>query len=201
MFSRRHFITCAAAILLSACVSVPPPQLSRAQIDGLKIVSVEVAGLTSIESWPVEQEAFIAKGGVSEGVANELRQRSYGYNPVIFEHFGTVIRQEYSNRLTSILTGNRPVKAVINIKQLNVPSLASRVLINQHAGYHAEISLVELSSNQPLAKFDGKPLSRMMIGGVGAIAFDVVTQGSADYGRLLIAESVSDFRAWLNESR
>jgi hypothetical protein len=201
MLSRRHILSFAAATALSACATIPPPQLSRSQIEGLKIVSVEVTGLTSITSWPVEQDAFIAKGSVSQTVADDLRLRSYSYNPAIFEHFGAVIRQEYSNRLPSMLPGNRPVKAVVHVKQLNIPSLAARILVNQHALYEAEISLVEISSNQPLVKFDGKLISRIMIGGVGAIAFDVVTQGSADYGRLMIAESVADFRAWLNEAR
>jgi hypothetical protein len=201
MISRRHFLAVICASVVVACATIPPPQMNRSQIEGLKIVSVEIKNVQLVNSWPVEHEAFITKSQASPELANDIRIRSYAFNPAIFEHFNGVIKQEYSNRLMSILPGNRPVKAVVNIKQFDIPGLASRVLINQNAIHHAEISLVDQTTNQTLITFDGKLIIHRMVGGLGAPIFDAVTQNNVDYGRLMIAESVTDFRSWLNQSQ
>lgn len=200
MLMRRHFLVLAATTALAACATVPPPQLQSSQIQALKITTVEVQNVQGIRSWPKEHDAFIAKANLPAEVVNDIQTKSYDLHPPIFDHLRIVMQQEYANRLTNLLSGSRPVKAVVTVKQLHVPGLAARMLINNHAFFHADIGLVDLKTNAVLVTYQAPLKQKQMIGGVGAPIFDAITQGSVDYGRLLIAESVSDFGEWLRQA-
>ena len=88
------------------------------------------------------------------------------------EHFEKVLQNRFSFELTeaigAVLAGTRPVKAVIDVRHLDVPSVVRRVLIDDNAKIRLQVDLVDARTGQVVLPGREALKFEKMVGGFGA---------------------------------
>jgi hypothetical protein len=183
MISRRALILSSTALLIAGCATVPPPQLSNAEISSYKITEVAIRGDERIRSWPTEHEAYISEMRLPPKDANRIRNVTYDGHPALRERFVETIKRVHLVSLQSFFLGSRPARAIVNVKSFHVPGMASRIFVSSNAIYFAGIEIQDLTTGKVILSFEGRPISVRMFGGVTAPLFDAATLYSIDHGR------------------
>jgi hypothetical protein len=136
--------------MLAGCATVPPPSMSVDEIASFKLAGVEVHGVEVIRSWPVEEKHFLAINTDPE-IARRLPDESAQNFPEVQKYFQDALQRGFTAQLDSMLgpvmRGARPVKAIVTLKQFDVPSVVRRVLVDHYAKIELTIDLVDLKTN------------------------------------------------------
>lgn len=198
MISRR-VVAAALVVLVAGCVSVPPHALSISELQNYRIADVVVEGVEVIRSWPAQEEAFARAGGVDFETNNRLQTEPASSFPALRAQMQQALNErfklEFTSQVAPIFTGSRPVKAIVRLKNFDVPSATRRVLVDQDAKIKAEIDLVDPKTGASIVKYDGPFRTKRLIGGVAtviSVAFD-----RSDVAYSLITDYITAYRDWL----
>jgi hypothetical protein len=192
-------LLCCVAFMLAGCASVPPPSMAVDEIASFKLVGVEVHGVEVIRSWPVEERHFLATNTDPE-IARRLPDESAQNFPTVQAHFQSALQRiftaQFESMLAPVMRGTRSVKAIVTLKQFDVPSVVRRVLVDQYAKIQATIDLVDTRTNALILSYPGPYRQQFLLGGLSAPIADVIA-GDNDPENALIANYVLDYRTWL----
>jgi hypothetical protein len=192
-------LICCAALMLAGCATVPPPSMSVDEIASFKLVGVEVHGVEVIRSWPVEERRFLATNTDAE-IARRLPDESAQNFPVVQASFQAALQRIFTGQLEGmlapVLRGTRPVKAIVTLKQFDVPSVVRRVLVDQYAKLELTIDLVDAKTNALVLSYPGPYRQQWLLGGLSAPIADAIAGGN-DPENALIANYLLDYRTWL----
>lgn len=200
IFSTRiRALFCCVTLMLAGCATVPPPSMSVDEIASLKLVGVEVHGVEVIRSWPVQEKRFLAANTDPE-IARRLPYESAQNFPPVQAYFQAALQRIFTDQLQSMLApvmrGVRPVKAIVTLKQFDVPSVVRRVLVDQYAKLQLTIDLVDTKTNALILSYPGPYHQQWLLGGLSAPIADAIA-GDNDPENALIANYVLDYRTWL----
>jgi hypothetical protein len=197
---------------LGACVTVPPPTVSPAEIASYKLAGVEVQGAEVIGSWPAQQEAYLASSKADPEIVKRLpNEPAWNFLPLRAQ-FQSALQQRFAAAFTEkvapVLQGARPVKAIIRLKQFDVPGGARRTLIDPYAKIRAVIDLVDAKGDTILLSYLGLEKQKDLGGGFivgGGPLHGIVTAAMVgvlqkdEPGAEMISAYVDDYRKWLSE--
>lgn len=196
----KFLLTCALALLVAGCVSVPQHSLKPDQIASFRLVGVSFSGEENIISWPSEEAEFLKQPGISPELGEKLRSGPDTRVPEIRPFFAKRLAERvapiFQNEVGAALKGDRPVKAVIRIQELVAPSTALRVFVNNGSSLKATITLVDATTSAELVKYEGRSSFQQNPGGVAAIALSV-TNFSIYQEDNLFQTYFYDYRRWL----
>ena len=119
-------------------------------------------------------------GAISSGLSNER------------------LKLEFASQVSPLFGGARPVKAIVRLKNFDVPSAARRVFVDNDSKMKADIDLVDASTGASVLNYEGPFRSRRLIGGLAtpiALALD-----QSDTGYSMLTEYVTTYRNWLLKS-
>ncbi|MBV9078310.1 MAG: hypothetical protein JO048_12595 [Methylobacteriaceae bacterium] len=169
-----------------------------AEYQKLKVVDVSVEGAEVVRSWPAEERTFLQMRPDPD-IAARIDSEPASNFPAVRAHIGTVLttrfKTEFASQVSPILSGTRPVRAIVRLKLFDVPSTARRIFVDNDAKMRATIDLVDAKTGALVASYEGPYRSRRLIGGVMtglALALD-----HSDTGQALITQYMSEYRAWL----
>ena len=192
-------LICCITLMLASCATVPPPSMSVDEIASFKLTGVEVHGVDVIRSWPAEEKRFLATNSDPE-IARRLPDESAQNFPAVQAYFQATLQRtfkaQFDNQIAPVMSGSRPVKAIITLGQFDVPSVARRVFIDQYAKIRATIELTDAKTNASLLTYAGPYRQQWMVGGLGAAVVSSFTRED-DPENALIANYVSAYRDWL----
>jgi hypothetical protein len=195
----RCFVIASICAVLGGCVSVPSHGLSSDDLQRYRIVDVTVEGAEMIRSWPAEEEAFLKTATVDPETVNRIRTEPASNFPQLTGHFRHVLNARIGNGLTQatgdILTGSQPVRAVVRLREFDIPSVARRVFVDNHTKIKADIDIVDRATGRLILRYEGPSTIGTRIGGLGtgiALAFE-----PSDLGTSMIADYLSAYRNWL----
>jgi len=195
----RCFVIASVCAVLAGCVSVPSHGLSSDDLQRYRIVDVTVEGAEVIRSWPAEEEAFLKTGPVDPATADRIRAEPASNFPQLTGHFRQVLNARIGNGLTQatgdIFTGSLPVRAVVRLREFDIPSVARRVFVDNHTKIRADIDIVDRATGRLILHYEGPSTRSARIGGLGtgiALAFE-----QSDLGASMIADYLSAYRNWL----
>jgi hypothetical protein len=187
-------------LALGACVTVPPPTATPEEIASFKLTAVEVQGVDVINSWPVEERHFLASGKADADIAQRLPSESAKHFPVVQAYFQAELQRQFSTQfdryVAPVIHGVRPVKAIVRLKQFDVPSTIRRVLVDQQAKLNFAVDLVDAKTNANLLSYPGVDRQKRLWGGLGAPIAEAIA-GEADAGKELIESGVGEYASWL----
>ncbi|SDR61488.1 hypothetical protein SAMN05519103_07477 [Rhizobiales bacterium GAS113] len=174
--------------------------MSVDEISSFKLAGVEVRGGEVIHSWPVEEQHFLATGNVDPEIARRLPSESAQNFPPVQAYFQTslqrVFNAQFDGSVAPIMRGTRPVKAIVTLKQFDVPSVLRRVLIDQYAKIQLDIDVVDSKTGAHVLFYPGPYRQKWLFGGLSApIAASIA--GDDDPGMELVTTYMSDYRTWL----
>jgi hypothetical protein len=199
---------------LGACVTVPPPAVSPAEIASYKLAGVEVQGAQAVQTWPAAQEAYLASGKADPEIAKRLPDEGIQPFPPVQSFVTATLQQrfgqEFGAQVAPLLRGSRPVRIVVTLKTFDIPTGARKALVDSQAKLAATIDILDAKSGEVLVSYPG-PMKAMTLGptlllgvagGVGAMAGAAIASGmngSGEPGATLITGYVADYRKWLSE--
>lgn len=173
MSSLLRAVTLLPILFLSACMTVAPPSLPVSSIQQFRIVDVAVEGIEVIKSWPAEEGAVLKAEALPPETVNRLQSEPASNFPVMRAHFQKVLtarfKSEFANRITPLLNGPRPVKAIVRLKTFDVPSVARRIFVDQHAKLQVGIDLVDPANGSVLLRYEGPLRTQFLLGGVSTV--------------------------------
>jgi len=184
---------------LTGCATVPPPSLGVGELQRYRIADVAVEGVEGIRSWPAEEDAFASTNAVDAATLQRIQTEPAANHPPLRAHIQRVLverfRAEFAAQLGGVLAGPRPLKAVVRLKEFDVPSAARRVFVGGHARIQATIELVDPATGAAALRYEGPAHQTTLVNGLAtglALALN-----RSDVGRELITESVTAYRNWL----
>jgi hypothetical protein len=205
-----RLLALAFPLALAACVTVPPPTVSPEEVASYKLTGVEVQGVEVVGSWPAQEEAYLASGKADPAIAKRLPNEQAWNFPPVREQFQAALQQRFSaafaEKIAPILQGARSVRAIIRLKQFDVPGGARRALIDPNAKMRATIDIVDAKGDKILLSYAGLPKQKDIGGGFiigGGPIHGIVTAALAgamqkdEAGAELISAYVDDYRSWL----
>jgi hypothetical protein len=207
--ARASAVLGGAALLLAACVTAPPPSLSLDEIRSMKLVGVELQNPGVVHSWPAGEEAYVASGKADPDIVKRLPNESAQNFPQLQAVFQPMLQQRFAAELDGtvapVLQGARPVKAVVHLKEFDVPSGARRAIIDGSAKLQADVDLVDAKTGAVLLSYrgpmkavnTGPTVALALIGGLGAIAAADAKAPSGEPGSALVAAYAADYLTWL----
>jgi hypothetical protein len=186
------------SLLVAACVAPPRPTLSVAEIQQYRLVDVRVEGAGVIRSWPAMETAYLRTANTDPDLQAKLQTEPASSFPQLTAFFERTLaaqaRAGLDAQIGPVLTGARPVRAVVRLKTFDIPSGARRVLIDSTARISADIDLVDARTGATLVRYEGPLRARQMIGG---LATAIAVQVETDPGTDMLATYLADYRAWL----
>ena len=187
------------AFAIAGCATVPPHSLALSDFRQYRIANVTVEGVDVIRSWPNEEDAFVKANVVNSDTLHRIQARPAAEYPPLKAHLQRVLNErfqlEFASQVAPVFTGGRPVRAVIRLRQFDVPSVARRVFVDNDAKIQADIDLVDAGTGTPLLRYSGPHRTRRLIGGL-ATGFAVALDRS-DVGMSLITDYMTAYRNWL----
>jgi hypothetical protein len=194
----RHAFVAASALLLAGCVTVAPHTVSQDTIHDLKIVDVEISGVEVIRSWPAGEEAYARSPGADPAIVPRLQTSLVSdFPPVqafIAGELKGIFKSEFDSQFAGIFSGRRPVRALVHIKQFDVPSVARRIFLGGPAMFNAEIDLRDARTGASVLYYSGDYSSKLLLGGVSA---PIAAAVAGDQGRPVIQDYLAQYRNWL----
>jgi hypothetical protein len=158
-----------------------------------------VEGAEAIRSWPAEEEAFLKTGTVDPEAANRIRTETAFKFPQLTGHFRQVLNARLGCGLTQatgdIFTGDQPVRAIVRLREVGIPSVARRVFVDNHTKIGADIDIADRATGRLILHYEGPSARTARIGRIGtgiALAFE-----QSDLGASMIADYLSAYRNWL----
>lgn len=189
-------------LFLGGCVSVPPPSLSVGDLQRYRLVDVAVENVAVIRSWPTQETALLETGAIAPDLKVRLDTEPASNFPQVTAHFQRVLadrsRAELARHVGPILSGPRPVRAVVRLKTFDIPSAARRVFVDNTAKIQADIDLVDASTGATLLRYEGPLRTRPMVGGLAtgiALALD-----RSDVGVAMLDDYLIAYQNWLIQS-
>ena len=199
MSSVIRVLALVSVLFLGACVTVAPPSLPAASIQQFRIADVTVEGIEVIQSWPVEEGAVVKGEHLPPETVNRLQSEPASNFPVMRAHFQRVLsarfKSEFAAKVSPLLNGARPVKAVVRLKKFDVPSVARRILVDQHAKLQMDIDLVDPVSGAILLHYEGPFQSQFLMGGVSTVVAVAVEQADPTLG--MTSDYIGAYGSWL----
>jgi hypothetical protein len=186
---------------VSACATVPPPSISVADLSQFQLAGVELRAADGIRAWPAEEQVFIKTNGVDEAAAAQIAQRPIHENAALKAHAAgaliALLQVDMRSELSGVLTGRKPVKAMVTVTRFDVPSVARRVFTDQVATMSARVALVDAAGATILESPD-LSVSAPLLGGLSTlVASAVETSSGNEPGRVLVRNFAARYRAWL----
>lgn len=196
---KRFLALIAISFFLTGCLSVPPHTLSDSQLQQYKITDISLEGIEVIRSWPTEEDRYLQSHQLAPEQINRIQTEPAFNFPELKAHFQQAlearVRSEIGYLIGPILSGHRPVRVVVRLKIFDIPSAARRVFVDNNAKIQADIDLVDKTTGQLILRYDGRPVVRQLIGGLGtgiALIFE-----SPDLGYSMMSDYLSAYRNWL----
>ncbi len=194
-----RFLVLCVVMLLGGCMSVPPPSLSVGDLQQYRLVDVAVENAAVIRSWPIQETAFLESAAANADLRSRLETEPASNFPQVTAHFQRALaersRAEMMRHVGPVLSGQRPVRAVIRLKAFDVPSAARRVFVDSAAKIQADIDLVDAATGATLLRYEGPLRTRPMVGGFAtgiALALD-----RSDVGAALLDDYLVAYQNWL----
>ncbi|MGX5773277.1 hypothetical protein [Methylorubrum zatmanii] len=201
MFARPIFTTlvtaCVLALGLSACTTVAPNTLSPQDTANLRFTSVEVRvpPQTPIR-WSSAEDDYLRARGLS------LTDPALAATPEARAHLRDLAASRLKRALERVIArrpqGTRPVRLVATMTQVDIPSVAQRILIGGHPTVRADIEVVDARSGAVLTTYRGAVGLRPAGQGVMALADSIAVSAGADDLFDRAASGYADgFEGWL----
>ncbi|WP_027172958.1 hypothetical protein [Methylobacterium sp. 10] len=172
MLSALRALALLSTLLLSACVT-PPHSVSLTTVQQFNIVDVSVEGIEVIQSWPSEEGVVVKAENFDAVAINRLQSESASKFPAMRAHFQKVLTErfkaEFATHVSAKLLGTRPVKAIVKLKQFDVPSVARRIFIDQDVKVQMDIDLVDKRTGDILVSYKGPFQSMPLFGGLSTV--------------------------------
>lgn len=199
--SVRPLFACVCLILLCACASIPPPSVSVADISQFHLAGVEVQGADGIRAWPAEEESFIRASGLDADAAAQIASRPIHESPALKTHAAAaltaLLQEDMRKELSAVLSGHKPVRAMVSVSRFDVPSVVRRVFTDQVATMSATVTLVE-ASGATLMRSPELFVSAPLLGGLSSLVAGAVEVSTGNEpGRVLARNFAARYRAWL----
>lgn len=197
----RAVAALAGLVLLSACATLPRPSLSPTDLAQFHLAGVEVEGGSAFRTWPAQEEAFLGAHQLDQDTINRIKTRPISEDPAMTAfalHAATgLFKADLGNATAGVMSGPKPVKAVVTLKRFDVPSVMRRMLTDQVAALTARVTLVDASGASLLAS----PEITVTIGLVGGlsspIASGIESVAGKEPGRELVKAFAVRYRDWL----
>ena len=187
------------ALLVSACATTPPHNVSVQNIRALKLESVVVEGGANVRSWPAQEDAAINKQLLDAAGAERLKSEPATAFPQLAPHFTAALQAKFEpqirNQLGFTLSGARPVKVVVRVTQFDVPSMARRILVDSTSKLAAQIALVDAKTGEVIVAYPGPLHTQKVIGGLAAPIFQSIA--AVDDADVIVRSYVTRYHEWL----
>lgn len=197
---QRFFRIVLVSLALAGCVTAPPTDIPLDQVRSWKLTQIEVTGSEVIKSWPHQERVYLERNNIAGDAAQQIAVNSVQDTPGLRDHVRValqdVVATQLRNTLSNDLNGNRPVKAVVQVMQLDIPSALRRLIVENQARFHAKIDIVDVGTGKILVSWPGEYVWETMAAGVGGLLLDRVLY-SSDVAPRLMSNSFGHFRTWL----
>lgn len=196
-------------LFVAGCAASDPPNLSVAEIGGLKLASVQVTFQPDafVNYTPAETELAQTKGvALDDGPAIEALVKSPEGTAFIRQRASDRIRAAMLNEVGPVMSGARPVRLEVQVKRIDIPStgrnIATALLFGSHdATVNFRATVLDARTGAPL--IDGHDLSVLQATGGGLVGLAAVAaleaSGAVDspYDRL-VRTAAKQYARWLN---
>ena len=165
------------ALALGGCVTAAVNTLHVDQIASLRLAGVNVAVAPDARiGWGDGGRAYAASKGVpadqSNTVANTPEARAYMRNTI-----GSKVKAAMERHLGGKLTGSRPVRVEVAVKEVTIPSVVQRVLVGGHHTMTADVTLVDARTGAVIIAYSGQRTAAMTGQGVAGVLVESVAAG------------------------
>ncbi|WP_019904499.1 hypothetical protein [Methylobacterium sp. 77] len=198
MLSALRALALLSIFLLGACVT-PPHSVSLTTVQQFHIVDVTVENVDIIRSWPAEESVVVKAENFDAAAIDRLQSESASKFPAMRAHFQMVLTErfkaEFATHVSSKLAGTRPVRAVVKLKQFDVPSVARRIFVDQDVKVQLDIDLVDKRTDEVLLSYKGPFRSIPLFGGISTVV--AVALEPADPTIRMTDRYIEGYGTWL----
>ncbi len=193
MFSRLLMIM-GLGLMLGGCVTASNT-LAPDQVATMRFQSVAVTFQPGARIWWGDGErAYAASKGQNVLQAEEAAKSEEG-QAYIRNAIATRLSQAFEKNLRPELTGARPVRVEIKVKEVEIASAIQRILIGGHHRLRADVDLVDARSGAVVLAFSDQGAMARAGQGVGGVLLDNAFLG--DPIDRVIQNYASQYRNWL----
>lgn len=190
----RLVLAALAALSLGGCVTTPNT-LTSDQLATFKLSAVEVGFEPQARVWWGDGErAFAAAKGVpaerSEALAATDEGRAYLRGAVAKK-----LRAAIEAELAPMLGGERPVRVVVDVKDVMIASDIQRIVVGGHHSLSADVNLVDGRTGALLQAFPAQTVTSFAGQGIGGALLDRAFMG--DPIDRVTGQFASRYAAWL----
>lgn len=183
-----------AALVLAGCQTVSN-SLSAADVRSFRLEATSVEFDPQVAIWYGDAErAYAATKGVAAAESDTVANTSEGKADVRSQ-ISTKVSAAMQKSLGSALSGGRPVRVVVVVKSVTIPSVVQRVIVGGMHMMSAEVKLVDARSgavllthpNLPSASTTGNGIAGALI--EGAVGGDAMERVANDFA--------NNYKVWL----
>jgi hypothetical protein len=167
-FSSRYYLyfLIIALSALAGCQTVPNRELSTAEIGSLRLVSVSVmVSPGAIKSWPEidGDKPATTTGAVAASSARSVSPAERDRRLV------DRIHNAVSTKIGPRLTGSRPVRAVVSVREFEIIPKEQRAMTGGRHKMIADVTLIDAGTGQELLAYREQTASLTAAGGAAGI--------------------------------
>ena len=193
MFSRLLMIV-SLGLMLGGCVTASNT-LAPNQVATMRFQSVSVSFQPGSRIWWGDGErAYAASKGQNALQAEEAAKSEEG-QAYIRNAIAPRLSQAFEKNLRPELTGARPVRVEIKVKEVEIASAIQRFLIGGHHRLRADVDLVDARSGAVILAFSDQGAMAQAGQGVGGVLLDNAFLG--DPIDRVIQNYATQYRNWL----
>lgn len=158
---------------LAACNTGAPNRLSALETADLRFTSLEIRTPdTARISWSEVEDQFRRSRGL--GALVPLGAAASEARAFVQDRVALRMKAVLDRVIAKRAAGSRPVRAVVTIVEVYVPSPLFRVVVGGHPGLSAEIDILDARTNAVLTTYKGNSAGQVAGQGPGGVLLDAV---------------------------
>jgi hypothetical protein len=195
---RRCIVLTCVAVALSACTTVTR-SLSLQDVRSFRLVAVEARPAPDAQiNWGGGEQAYFASKGAdpNDPATGNLAQTPEGRAAI-----GRMASDRLAGHLRAALapqlTGTRPVKVILTLRAVIVPSAIFRVVVGGNPTMTGDVVVVDAATGKTLLTYDSLAVQAVAGQGVGGALIDATISGGQDHIDRVGARFGATFVNWL----
>jgi hypothetical protein len=190
---RRLFFSVLVGLSLAGCVTASNT-LAPHQVADMRLQSVAVTFSPNARIWWGDGErAFASSKGLPALQAEEAARSAEGQ--AYLRHAIAKLGPAFESQLRTALTGTRPVRVEITVKDLDIASAAQRILLGGHHRLTADVNLVDARSGAVVLAFSEQNAIAHAGQGIGGVLLDNAFLGEPI--DRVVENYAAQYRNWL----
>ncbi len=191
---RRLFFSVLVGLSLAGCVTASNT-LAPHQVADLRLQSVAVTFSPNARIWWGDGErAFASSKGLPALQAEEAARSAEG-QAYLRHAIAAKLGPAFESQLRTALTGTRPVRVEITVKDLDIASAAQRILLGGHHRLTADVNLVDARSGAVVLAFSEQNAIAHAGQGIGGVLLDNAFLGEPI--DRVVENYAAQYRNWL----